>query len=1574
MTDQNKYNDPTRTVVSELVLSTNELTKYVISLLDSVSVDVDSLIVQLKAATDKIDAGVADLEEVRDKTLQDIHQAQEDISGVYEVFMQESQKLRNDLAGMYTQADDLDRRLDTLEGAQRDLETLYTNLGVLAKAIEADINTSNIKVRDIQGRIAQAESDVAGLRAQLTSLATDLQQSLLSVADFEARMSVLEQKVTTAATDIMFISDQIAKCVADINVINQRVSESETKSKDALELANTAYATVNSLTVDVGVLSTKLDQITNTYNQLNSAVADANANVNKVNGDVDNLITSVNNTTTLLTNRLSAMEGDLQAAGIKLDQANSMISQLETNISTLNLDYQTLSVDVRNQISAATSAANTANTSAEALASQVATLTAQMVDYTNQANQANQNIQHLNDDLVVAKADLDAKVASTNQVLADTKAEALTLNNDTRSLRNEVQALSLDVSNKTVQIVGIAQHVDEQAAYVDLRVTQLDTEYLRKLERAADTALFMGKDISYFAHDDNFESKLDASTGIATVRGEIAALKNLMSVDNENLNSLQEIVDFIEQNRTDLENLGIANIAGLQAALDGKLAINGKAVDSTLFDGQAIGYFVHDGNFNTKLDTQAVIATIRSDITARSLTTHNHDGRYFRADADSSGAGNITITSTSSRAVNVQGNGSGVKGSLNAYSNGTGAGEVYVGKSNAIGGGMVFGGVADASTAGIALAGGGVNNLILYRQTAAGVREWTARNANNSNNWEFRGTILAQGVFDGANRVFSIGNLPDWSHVTNKPAEATRWPTYAEVTGKPTEFTPSAHTHLWAHITDKPTTFTPSAHTHLWAEITDKPATFTPSAHNHYNVISQGRQAAWSGTTDPTYTGLSMVQAFANGYPLDYGNVLNLHGDVSGQIMLSDANKLMLRAKAAGGSWTDWTQVYTKLDRVDYTELLNVPTEFTPAAHTHPWAQITGVPAASVSQAGIVQLNSAINSTSATMAATSAAVKTAYDLAAAAVPKSGATLTGALTGIAANGFKTAAQADGSYAGISAEGGHVMLWRRNASATKSDEFISINNASQLRFRKDAGAGDSTYQEYNVYHQGYKPTAAEVGAVSTTGGNISGELLFTGNGLSTGLRFLPTGTNDAFGIRCNNPDTNTGELEFYSTDDDVEPFVFRHYTSGTNGSGTSVEWVRIDNEGVKVRGNLVYHPGNKPSAADVGLGSVNNWGATSAVNDASNTKYATAGAVKTAYDLAANALPKNGGGSVIGMIESTGANGKFQVLNPNDGAAMTWLGFINDRATIRYGGTGVGSTNGFQVVGVGDGVKMYVDNVGEIFAKGTEKVFHTSNLPTATQIGALDLAAGGTVAGQVNLTGNRSGMNSWGLNLGNQNIGGVNGIFFNDPSDAANEGLMFPKTGKLGTSTVAADFDCVYALDGKLYINTATVYDTVNKPTATDVGLGSVQNWTYSNSYTGGSASKYATEKAVTDAYNALNTSKVSKGGDTFTAQMVFSNGANTIGGGGDLTKAWALFGTTANGLGIDTNEIHQSGDNLYLSADAAKDIQLRIGGTTTARVNSSGLSTSALSANSVALIGGPTMAYNSTTGCLEITFA
>ncbi|MDJ0224531.1 MULTISPECIES: tail fiber protein [unclassified Salmonella] len=57
-----------------------------------------------------------------------------------------------------------------------------------------------------------------------------------------------------------------------------------------------------------------------------------------------------------------------------------------------------------------------------------------------------------------------------------------------------------------------------------------------------------------------------------------------------------------------------------------------------------------------------------------------------------------------------------------------------------------------------------------------------------------------------------------------------------------------------------------------------------------------------------------------------------------------------------------------------------------PANHTHAWGQITGVPDGTLTQKGIVKLNNATDSTSTTEAATPSAVKAAYDKASAAAP------------------------------------------------------------------------------------------------------------------------------------------------------------------------------------------------------------------------------------------------------------------------------------------------------------------------------------------------------------------------------------------------------------------------------------------------------------------------------------------------------------------------------------------------------------------------------------------------------------
>lgn len=59
-----------------------------------------------------------------------------------------------------------------------------------------------------------------------------------------------------------------------------------------------------------------------------------------------------------------------------------------------------------------------------------------------------------------------------------------------------------------------------------------------------------------------------------------------------------------------------------------------------------------------------------------------------------------------------------------------------------------------------------------------------------------------------------------------------------------------------------------------------------------------------------------------------------------------------------------------------------------PANHTHVWNQIIGVPDGTLTQKGIVKLNSATDSTSTTEAATPSAVKAAMDKANAAAPAS----------------------------------------------------------------------------------------------------------------------------------------------------------------------------------------------------------------------------------------------------------------------------------------------------------------------------------------------------------------------------------------------------------------------------------------------------------------------------------------------------------------------------------------------------------------------------------------------------------
>lgn len=77
---------------------------------------------------------------------------------------------------------------------------------------------------------------------------------------------------------------------------------------------------------------------------------------------------------------------------------------------------------------------------------------------------------------------------------------------------------------------------------------------------------------------DNLTS-LDTNKALSANQGKllkdmIDAINTLLTSDDTTLDELQEIVDYIKANKSVLDSLAISNIAGLQAALDGKAGLS----------------------------------------------------------------------------------------------------------------------------------------------------------------------------------------------------------------------------------------------------------------------------------------------------------------------------------------------------------------------------------------------------------------------------------------------------------------------------------------------------------------------------------------------------------------------------------------------------------------------------------------------------------------------------------------------------------------------------------------------------------------------------------------------------------------------------------------------------------------------------------------------------------------------------------------------------------------------------------------------------------------------------------------
>ncbi len=251
----------------------------------------------------------------------------------------------------------------------------------------------------------------------------------------------------------------------------------------------------------------------------------------------------------------------------------------------------------------------------------------------------------------------------------------------------------------------------------------------------------------------------------------------------------------------------------------------------------------------------------------------------------------------------------------------------------------------------------------------------------------------------------------------------------------------------------------PASHTHPWNQITGVPAA---------SLTAKGTVQLSSAADSESETEAATPKAVKIAYDLARGKYTAQDATTTrkGIVQLSSATNSTSEALAATPK-----AVKAAYDLAAGKAL---------ASHTHPWNQITGVPTASLTAKGTVQLSSATNSTSETLAATPKAVKAAYDLANGKQPAD-ATLT-ALAGLATAAdklpyftgndtaslttltnvgrnilAKASTQAVIQYLGLSDASGYVGRWLNTRVFTSSGTYTPTPGTKRIRVTITGGGG-------------------------------------------------------------------------------------------------------------------------------------------------------------------------------------------------------------------------------------------------------------------------------------------------------------------------------------------------------------------------------------------------------------------------------------------------------------------------------------------------------------------------------------
>ncbi|HAX3960792.1 TPA: phage tail protein [Escherichia coli] len=262
-----------------------------------------------------------------------------------------------------------------------------------------------------------------------------------------------------------------------------------------------------------------------------------------------------------------------------------------------------------------------------------------------------------------------------------------------------------------------------------------------------------------------------------------------------------------------------------------------------------------------------------------------------------------------------------------------------------------------------------------------------------------------------------------------------------------------------------------ASHTHPWNQITGVPAA---------SLTVKGTVQLSSATNSTSETQAATPKAVKAAYDLAAGKAPVSHTHPWNQITDVPAASLTVKGTVQLSSATNSTSETQAATPKAVKAAYDLAAGKAPVSHTHPWGQITDVPAASLTVKGTVQLSSATNSTSETQAATPKAVKAVYDLANGKQPAD-ATLT-ALAGLATAAdklpyftgndtaslttltnvgrdilAKASTQAVIQYLGLSDASGYVGRWLNTRVFTSSGTYTPTPGTKRIRVTITGGGG-------------------------------------------------------------------------------------------------------------------------------------------------------------------------------------------------------------------------------------------------------------------------------------------------------------------------------------------------------------------------------------------------------------------------------------------------------------------------------------------------------------------------------------